>query len=154
MKLLTDVIWRAGGYLKVLYRALTKSRTVALSRLFSDDYFFFSSGLFFLVPKMEVVVVSASRGVGGTSHRMTISQVQKLMASIMEACNAHEVRSVQIGSCRWTIDCPPNERDLEWVKFTVRDGFQYSRQIAKREDVINAVEEIIERINASLIEHE
>jgi hypothetical protein len=70
---------------------------------------------------------------------------------VREACDAHEVRSIRIGSCTWTIDCSPNERDNEWVKFTMRDGLQYSRQLAKRADVINAVEEIIERINASLI---
>jgi hypothetical protein len=98
--------------------------------------------LYLRVPDPEPKLTLISLG-GGTiiSLRFSVDEAKQVFRSIKHACDLHDVVEIKVGDVSWETDA----RSPEKIIVVFKRSLEYTREIAKREDVVMAITEFTNR---------
>jgi hypothetical protein len=121
-------------------------RTVARNiEILQNDKLRISNGLYFAVPQPYIRLVSTSVA-EVPSFQFTIDQSLELITFIKEACKVNECRRAKFGAVDLTIDARATDRSIEYIDIKINQELTYVYQQVKRNDLLNAVDELSSRI--------
>jgi hypothetical protein len=123
-----------------------KAAFVALRQLQwpSNNKIIASKGLSFRVPRDRVTVVFTSAN-GPTVFILTVSQTRNIISLINDACDANDIRTIEIDGDKWTIDARLRGGHADRLIVTVG----YLNRPVDRERLRAAANQISERIGLS-----
>jgi hypothetical protein len=129
---------KVGLFFQVLIGSLLKALSCG-----SHESIALTDRLYMRVPKAELTLMS----VGGDvvqSMTLSVSEAEQIFRSIKRACDLHEVVEVKVGDLSWTTDGTLKSGSEEII-IIFNGPLGYTREVAKREDVVAAVTEFADR---------
>jgi len=125
-----------------------KAAFVALRRLPSNNKIIASNGLYFKVPKDKITVTFTSAN-GPSAFDLTVRQTRKIISLINDACDANEIRTVEIDFAKWTVDARLRGGHADQLRVTIHGNLEYLSHLVDRERLRAAANQISERIGLS-----
>ncbi|OKO67488.1 hypothetical protein AC629_42690 [Bradyrhizobium sp. NAS80.1] len=132
---------RVEVFFKVLRRFLSRAGSQAWSRFSAElgpkEKVALSNQLYFCIEPSGFTLMSVGAG-EIQSMKLSVDDTKRIFSSIKQACDGRDIVGISVGELSWTTDARlKSNPEKITIKFNGPLGI--TREIAKREDVANAI---------------
>jgi hypothetical protein len=142
MARLSKILWICRSSMIALYRTIAHS--IEIERM--SNRLRISKGLYFAIPEPYIRLVSSCVADPPPSFQFTIAQSLEFIPFIKEVCEMNECRRAKFGAVDLTIDARATDRSTEYVDIKISKQGAYVYEQVRRDDLLNAMDELSTRV--------